>query len=118
MLSISPAIDPGRRRSRVTRPRAPPGLWEHAMSRARQDQAKAAETRLQRLREIIEGRAKAGLDTGEGWRLFQLTASALASLRQTHVLLDALDQAHGPNVEPILPDLAGFERMRFGNGTD
>src|SRR5579859_3381030 len=86
------------------------------MSRARQEQAKAAETRLQRLRELIERRAKAGLDTSEGWRLFQLTASVLANLRQTHALLDRLDQVHAANVGPILPDLTGFHRMRFRHG--
>jgi CRP-like cAMP-binding protein len=61
---------------------------------------------------------KRGLDTSEGWRLFQLTASALANLHQTASLLAALDQAHGRNVGPVLPDFSGFQRMRFRGGTD
>jgi CRP-like cAMP-binding protein len=60
---------------------------------ASRERVKAAEARLLRLREVIERRARLGYDTSEGWRLFRLSATTLASMRQTETLLEALHQA-------------------------
>jgi CRP-like cAMP-binding protein len=56
---------------------------------------RAAEDRLGRLREIIERRVRAGLDTTESSRLFNLTSSALANMRQSETLIEALHATAG-----------------------
>jgi CRP-like cAMP-binding protein len=88
---------------------------------ASRDRIKAAEGRLQRLREVIERRARAGFDTDEGWRLFGLTASSLAHMRQSDALLDALHRVGNMPVRPAdaYPPLAavnGSERVGFNPG--
>jgi CRP-like cAMP-binding protein len=60
---------------------------------ASRERIRAAESRLQRLREVIERRTRLGFDTSEGWRLFRLTATSLANLRQSDALVEALHQA-------------------------
>jgi len=60
---------------------------------ASRERIRAAEARLQRLREVIERRARLGYDTSEGWRLFRLSTTTLASMRQTESLLEALHEA-------------------------
>ena len=60
---------------------------------ASRERVKAAEARLQRLREVIERRARLGYDTSEGWRLFRLSTTTLANMRQTETLLEALHEA-------------------------
>src|SRR2546423_6305028 len=63
------------------------------LRQASRDRLREAEARLQRLRDVIERRARLGFDTSEGWRLFRLTATSLASMRQTEALIEALHQA-------------------------
>src|SRR6266700_893417 len=63
------------------------------LRQASRDRLREAEARLQRLREVIERRARLGFDTSEGWRLFRLTSTSLASMRQTEALIEALHQA-------------------------
>src|SRR5579872_6868514 len=88
---------------------------------ASQDRIRAAENRLQRLRELIERRTRAGFDTSEGWRLFRLTANALANMRQSDALLDILHRGgrlRGGAAEPYAPlaALNGAERVAFNPG--
>src|SRR4051794_1519280 len=60
-----------------------------------QDRLREAEARLHRLGEVIERRARLGFDTSEGWRLFRLTATSLATMRQTEALIEALQHQAG-----------------------
>jgi CRP-like cAMP-binding protein len=88
---------------------------------ASRERVKAAEGRLQRLRDAIERGARAGFDTNEGWRLFRLTASSLANMRQSAALLDALDEAgqpRGPRAAfvPLAASGNGVERSSFDPG--
>ena len=86
---------------------------------ASRDRIRAAENRLDRLREVIERRARGGFDTSEGWRLFRLTANSLANLRQSAVLLDALDRVGPPRgwAEPdTLIAINGGDRLAFNPG--
>jgi CRP-like cAMP-binding protein len=69
---------------------------------ASRERVKAAESRLQHLRDVIERRARAGFDTSEGWRLFRLTASSLANIRQTEALLAALSRTGESGERPLL----------------
>jgi CRP-like cAMP-binding protein len=87
---------------------------------ASRERVKAAEDRLQRLRDVIERRARSGFDTSEGWRLFRLTATTLANMRQTEALLAAIQQASQPRARGVsYPRLAadGADRLAFGAGT-
>jgi CRP-like cAMP-binding protein len=65
-------------------------LREASLREASRDRLKEAEARLGRLRSVIERRARLGFDTSEGWRLFRLTATSLASMRQSETLIEAL----------------------------
>jgi CRP-like cAMP-binding protein len=87
---------------------------------ARRKRLRASELRLQRLRELIERRARAGLDASDGWRLFEVGTSSLAAMRQTEMLLDALDLAHEnqwSGAAALLRDVASANRVRFPPGT-
>ena len=88
---------------------------------ASRERVRAAEGRLQRLREVIERRARSGFDTSEGWRLFRLTASSLANMRQSEALLDALYQAGQVSGRPaanasLQVNGNGAERVVFNPG--
>src|SRR5579872_2016582 len=88
---------------------------------ASRERVRAAEGRLQRLREVIERRARSGFDTSEGWRLFRLTASSLANMRQSEALLDALYQAGQVSGRPaangpLQVNGNGAERVAFNPG--
>jgi CRP-like cAMP-binding protein len=67
---------------------------------------KAAEDRLLRLRKIIERRVRAGLDTAESWRLFNLTSTALANIRQSENLIEALNATAGQTLGSASHELA------------
>src|SRR3954463_10048239 len=86
---------------------------------ASRERIRAAEARLQRLREVIEKRARLGYDTSEGWRLFRLSTTSLANMRQTEALLEALDQV-AERRSRVLPDsalvAAGADRVSFAVG--
>jgi CRP-like cAMP-binding protein len=89
---------------------------------AARERIKAAETRLQRLREVIERRARSGFDTSEGWRLFRLTATSLANMRQSEALLEALFEAgrargRPARCVPLSVEGNGAERVAFNPGT-
>src|SRR4051812_13423745 len=78
---------------------------------------KAAEARLQRLRDVIERRARLGLDTTEGWRLFRLTATSLSNMRHAETMLDALHQETRWRAAPDGPiAMNGAERVSFPAG--
>src|SRR5579871_1147112 len=89
-------------------------MWQE-VSRER---IRAAEDRLRRLREVIERRARLGLDTGEGWRLFGLTATLLATMRRSEELGEAfyqLDQERWTPAETVSA-LHGAEPASFAAG--
>jgi CRP-like cAMP-binding protein len=76
---------------------------------------------MQRLREVIERRARSGFDTSEGWRLFSLTAMTLANMRNSEALLESLYQAarpsgRGATSAPLAMSGNGAERAAFNPG--
>jgi CRP-like cAMP-binding protein len=84
---------------------------------ASRERVKAAEARLQRLREVIERRARLGFDTTEGWRLFRLTATSLSNMRHAEAMLEALQQGTRSRAAPDGPiAVKGAERISFPAG--
>src|SRR5258708_14806528 len=87
---------------------------------ASRERVKAAEARLERLREVIERRARLGFDTSEGWRLFRLTSTSLANMRQSEALIEALHQAgqmRWSATAEVPLAVNGTDRVAFSAGT-
>jgi CRP-like cAMP-binding protein len=77
----------------------------------------AAESRLQRLREVIERRARLGLDTSDGWRLFELISVSIAHVRQSARMVESLCATRQAPSPAARRGGTSVEAISFGPGT-